>query len=69
MTADTPPQNVSSRRLLPLSAILAEFGLHKTTVYGLIKQNRFPRPIKVGGSSRWLADEIEAFKAERMASR
>jgi hypothetical protein len=54
MTTDTLPQNVSSRRLLPLSAILAEFGLHKTTVYGLIKQGKFPRP---------------TFKAELMAGR
>ncbi len=66
MTADTPASNV---RLLPLSAVLAEFGLHKTTIYGLIKQRKFPPPIKIGGSSRWLADEIENYKAECRASR
>ncbi len=65
MPTDTPPQNVSSLRLLPLSAILAEFGLkNKTTIYGLIRQRKFPPPIKIGGSSRWIADEIEAYKAE-----
>jgi prophage regulatory protein len=61
MITDTPATNV---RLLPLAAVLAEFKLHKTTVYGLIKRGMFPRPIKVGGSSRWLADEIENYKAE-----
>ena len=69
MPTDALPQNASSLRLLPLSAILAEFGLHKTTIYGLIKQRQFPPPIKIGGSSRWLADEIEAYKAECAANR
>ncbi len=62
----TPASNV---RLLPLAAILAEFKLHKTTIYGLIKRGKFPRPVKIGGSSRWLADEIENYKAECRASR
>ena len=70
MPTDALPQNVSSLRLLPLSAVLAEFGLkNKTTIYGLIRQRKFPPPIKIGGSSRWIADEIEAYKAECAANR
>jgi predicted DNA-binding transcriptional regulator AlpA len=35
-------------------------GLHPSTLYRQIKQGRLPRPIKVGGSSRWLRNEVEA---------
>jgi len=35
-------------------------GLHPSTLYRHIKQGRLPRPIKVGGSSRWLRTEVEA---------
>jgi predicted DNA-binding transcriptional regulator AlpA len=69
VATDTLPQNVSSRRLLPLKAVSAEFALHRTTIHWLVKAGKFPKPIRIGGSCRWIADEIEAFKAERMADR
>lgn len=62
---DTPTR----RRLLPLPAVQAEVGLHKTTIYGLMRDGKFPRPIKIGDSSRWLSDELEAWINELAASR
>ena len=35
--------------------------INAATLYRQIKQGRLPRPIKVGGSSRWLKNEVEAF--------
>jgi len=55
--------------LLPLPAVQAEVGLHKTTIYGLMRDGKFPRPIKIGDSSRWLSDELEAWINELAASR
>jgi predicted DNA-binding transcriptional regulator AlpA len=34
--------------------------LNASTLYRGIRQGRFPRPLRVGGSSRWLRAEIEA---------
>jgi predicted DNA-binding transcriptional regulator AlpA len=50
--------------LLDKAAVLRMFGgtrpLNASTLYRQIKQGRLPRPIKVGGSSRWLRNEVEA---------
>jgi len=68
--AHNPSQNDASERLLPLSEVQAALGgFHRTTIYGWIKKGRFPAPIKIGGSSRWTPDDIEAFKAKRMNER
>ena len=34
--------------------------INASTLYRGIRQGRFPRPIRVGGSSRWLRTECEA---------
>ena len=59
MAPNVLPQNVGVRRLLRLPEVLAALGgMHKTTVYGLIREGQFPAPIKIGGSSRWPSDDI-----------
>ena len=34
--------------------------INSATLYRWIRQGRFPKPIRVGGSSRWLRTECEA---------
>jgi predicted DNA-binding transcriptional regulator AlpA len=34
--------------------------INSATLYRGIRQGRFPKPIRVGGSSRWLRTECEA---------
>jgi len=50
--------------LLDKAAVLRLFGgtkpLNPSTLYRQIKLGRIPRPIHVGGSSRWLREELEA---------
>jgi predicted DNA-binding transcriptional regulator AlpA len=49
--------------LLDRGAVCCMFGgsrpINAATLYRGIKQGRFPQPIKVGGSSRWLRSECE----------
>jgi len=64
------PQKVGSRRLLPIAAVQAELGgVHRTTIYGLVREGGFPQPVKIGGSSRWLSDELRAWRDRRAADR
>lgn len=35
-------------------------------IYKLIKDGAFPRPIKLGRSSRWLKSEVESWLQERI---
>jgi predicted DNA-binding transcriptional regulator AlpA len=53
-----------STDLLDRRAVCRMFGgtrpLNASTLYRNIKAGRFPQPIKIGGSSRWLKEECEA---------
>ena len=41
-------------------------GLSDKWFYKLIKDGKFPKPIKLGSSSRWLKSEIENWLQERI---
>ncbi|CQQ51810.1 phage transcriptional regulator AlpA [Yersinia mollaretii] len=42
-------------------------GLSDKWFYKLISEGLFPKPIKLGRSSRWLKSELEAWLNERIA--
>jgi predicted DNA-binding transcriptional regulator AlpA len=50
--------------LLDREAACAFFGgtkpINVATLYRGIRRGRYPKPVKVGGSSRWLRSECEA---------
>ncbi|WP_449548044.1 helix-turn-helix transcriptional regulator [Lelliottia amnigena] len=48
---------------------ITEFtGLSDKWFYKLIKDGKFPKPIKLGRASRWLKSELVAWLEERIAS-
>jgi prophage regulatory protein len=49
--------------LLKLTTVKARVGLNKTAIYAGIKKGWFPRPVKIGASSRWIESEIDALIA------
>jgi len=50
-----------SEHLLKREEVCRYFGnLHPATLYRGIRDGRFPKQVKIGGSSRWLRDECEA---------
>jgi predicted DNA-binding transcriptional regulator AlpA len=50
--------------LLDRGAVCRYFGgnrpINAATLYRKIRQGLFPKPVKIGGSSRWLRSECEA---------
>lgn len=46
--------------MLTVNDLMAMFNIKRTAVYGLVERGEIPKPLKVGGSSRWLPDEIDA---------
>jgi predicted DNA-binding transcriptional regulator AlpA len=60
-------------QLLDKAAVCELFGgtrpLNASTLYRGIKQGRFPKPVRIGGSSRWLRSECEAALREMMEMR
>lgn len=64
--------------LLPMKAppgrpasegVSGRLGMHPATIYAEIKAGRFPKPVKLGRSSRWVEAEIDAWVEQRLNER
>jgi prophage regulatory protein len=57
---------MSESRIMRLQAVCAHTGLSRTTMYRLVRQGQFPKPIRLTTrTSGWLYDEVNAWIAER----
>lgn len=54
--------------LVDMKFITKFTGLTDKWFYKLIQDGQFPKPIKLGRSSRWLKREVEQWLQERIAS-
>lgn len=54
-------------KLVDMAFITAFSGLSDKWFYKLIQDGLFPKPIKMGRSSRWLRSEVEAWILQRIA--
>lgn len=53
--------------LLTMAGVRQRVGLSPSMIYRLIGQGEFPQPGKFGTRSLWVASEIDAWIAERIA--
>jgi prophage regulatory protein len=59
----------SNYNLLRLPTVKAKTTLSEPTIYRLMKQGVFPKPIKIGNRAvAWIATEVEAFIGSRARS-
>jgi len=65
VTNDAAPEGNSSfsrpagLRLIRLPELMSMVGLGKTSIFGLAKTGRFPKPLKIGRASVWEIGDIE----------
>ena len=64
------PNVAAGERLVRMRELCSLTGLGRSTIYRLIKEGRFPKPIDLLGptTSAWLASEVNAWIAERIAA-
>ncbi|WP_404685437.1 helix-turn-helix transcriptional regulator [Raoultella terrigena] len=62
----TTDYNVLNDQLVTMAFITRRTGLTDKWFYKLIKDGEFPKPIKLGRSSRWLQSEVEAWLQQRI---
>ncbi|HCA6390267.1 TPA: AlpA family transcriptional regulator [Klebsiella pneumoniae] len=62
----TTPGCLLSNKFVDMAFITQLTGLTDKWFYKLIKDGEFPKPIKLGRSSRWLESEVEAWLQERI---
>lgn len=55
-------------RFIRLPELMQVIGLGKTTIYSLIKEGEFPRPVPIGGRAvGWVENEVIQWANDRIA--
>lgn len=62
----TTPTSLLNDKFVDMEFITKLTDLTDKWFYKLIKDGKFPKPIKLGRSSRWLESEVEAWLQERI---
>ena len=63
----TTPTSLLNDKFVDMAFITQLTGLTDKWFYKLIPDGEFPKPIKLGRSSRWLESEVEAWLQQRIA--
>ena len=63
----TIPTSLLNDKFVDMTFITKLTGLTDKWFYKLISLGEFPKPIKLGRSSRWLESEVEAWLQQRIA--
>ncbi|EEB3143400.1 AlpA family transcriptional regulator [Salmonella enterica subsp. enterica serovar Newport] len=58
--------SLTEDQFVDMAFITGLTGLTDKWFYRLIKDGLFPKPVKLGRSSRWLKSEVEAWLQERI---
>ncbi|RYG38825.1 MAG: AlpA family phage regulatory protein [Burkholderiales bacterium] len=57
-------------RLIPLKEVMHRVGLGRTTIYKMIGESSFPRPVKLGRrASRWIEREVALWQHTQISAR
>jgi len=63
---DTTTPSLLSDKMVDMAFITEFSGCSDKWFYKLIQEGQFPKPIKLGRSSRWLQSEIEIWMQQRI---
>jgi prophage regulatory protein len=58
-----------SKRLISLPEVVHRTGMCRSIVYRLVSRDQFPRPVKVGRSTRWVDVEVDRWIDAAAAAR
>lgn len=61
---------MSDYKLLRIKEVMATTRLGKTTIYNMIKNDAFPKPVRIGKRTVvWLESDVQKFVQERILCR
>lgn len=66
-TAD--PMPADDTRYLRLSEFQPQLRISRPTIYRMVKDGTFPKPVKFGHSSLWIESEVKEWEQVRVANR
>lgn len=67
MTQTTNASSILNDQFVDMKFITRFTGLTDKWFYKMIQEGEFPKPIKLGRSSRWLQSEVEEWVGKRIA--
>ena len=67
MTTQNNKTSLLNDKMVDMAFITRFTGLTDKWFYKLIKDGEFPKPIKLGRSSRWMQSEVEAWVENRIS--
>ena len=56
-------------KFLRIDEVCERTGLKKSSLYDLMAERKFPRPVKIGGAARWPEHEVVEIMEAWIASR
>lgn len=64
------PFGIDGVRLIKLPVVEIKTGKKRSSIYAMIEDNKFPKPVKIGErSSAWVEHEVDEWIQQRMLSR
>ena len=61
-------QNCRSTRLIRLPEVQHRVGLGRSTIYRWMSEDKFPKPVQLGGHAvAWAEDEVQEWIANRLS--
>lgn len=66
MTTPNTPVSLLNDKMVDMAFITTFTGLSDKWFYKLISEGLFPKPIKMGRSSRWMQSEVEDWVQQRI---
>lgn len=57
------------RKYLSVFAVADRYDCHPSSIWRWVSQSKFPRPMKIGGMTRWVEAEVDAHDAAAEAQR
>lgn len=65
----TDQANEEQLSLIRLPEVMKRTGLARPTIYRAASRGQFPKPVKFGSATSWVAQEIDSWIRVRMAER
>jgi predicted DNA-binding transcriptional regulator AlpA len=58
--------NIQELEFFKLEEVLNKFKISQAKLYRLVREKRFPGPVKIGTSNRWLLSDFDSYLAEQI---
>lgn len=67
--AEIKTETPSKKRAMHIEEVLKKIGLGRSSLYLMVNEGRFPKPVKYNRAVRWIDQEVEEWLENHMRAR